>query len=378
MDIGISMAVSDAQRPDSIQIGEYIFQFVQELIPEKTLFGKIKTFDPKQHYPKKDSKALNKYGNGTFCRFSIKNPAYDRVRGVYALLDEDGLLYIGQTVNLRQRYNDGYGDIQPVNCYVGGQSTNCKINSMVLQKYSSGHHVYLFFYETAEYDRIEHELIEAMNPPYNSPYAKKYESRNKYVKLQAEGKRPVSPTKSEGAKADEGFEEIWQRIIQCAGETFVTKTQVPFQYIVVGDQVHPLHIKAAISKSEFIKAYELGTIRNVAHLGAHNVFGPTYVYAIMTDSRIIDAQSEQKEAYSTEKKERPSGTAHTARQMFNTNFCVGDRVEHFRFGRGTVKKVLPTRDDAILTVGFDTAGGKRLLERFANLKKADEKEASHL
>ena len=97
VDIGIHIASSGTEVMDTVQIGGYPFRFVQELIPEKTLWGKIKTFDPKRHYAKKDSKPLNKYGNGPFCRFSIKSSAYDRVCGVYALLDDNGLLYIGQT-----------------------------------------------------------------------------------------------------------------------------------------------------------------------------------------------------------------------------------------------------------------------------------------
>ena len=34
-----------------------------------------------------------------------------------------------------------------------------------------------YIYETAEYDRVEHELIDALNPPYNSQYAEKYKNR---------------------------------------------------------------------------------------------------------------------------------------------------------------------------------------------------------
>lgn len=289
-DIGISMALSDPETTDSVQIGDYIFKFVQELVPEKTLLGKIKTFNPKQHYAKKGSKPLNKYGNGPFCRFSIKSSAYSHARGVYALLDDDGLLYIGQTVNLEQRYNHGYGNIEPVNCYAGGQSTNCKINSMVLQKYLSGMHVYLFFYETAEYDRIEHELIDALNPPYNSSYAKKYERRIMVPKtFDKEAVRPVLPIRPENTGSDGGFEDIWQKIIQCEGQTFTTVSNVSFQYIVAGNHLYPRHIVGAVPKSSFKSAYELETIHSVAYLRDHGVSMPSYVYAIMTDDRIRES-----------------------------------------------------------------------------------------
>ena len=71
-DIGIHIAASGTEIIDTVQIGGYTFRFVQELIPEKTLWGKIKTFDPKQHYAKKDSKPLNKYGKGAFSDFPLR------------------------------------------------------------------------------------------------------------------------------------------------------------------------------------------------------------------------------------------------------------------------------------------------------------------
>jgi hypothetical protein len=73
----------------------------------------------------------------------------------------------GLTQNFAQRFNQGYGIIAPKNCYIGGQSTNCKINSMILRKYVCGEHVYLYFHQTSEYASIESELIQALAPPYN-------------------------------------------------------------------------------------------------------------------------------------------------------------------------------------------------------------------
>lgn len=366
VDIGISIAASGAETADTIQIGDYTFKFVQELIPEKSPWGRIKTFDPKRHYAKKDSKPLNKYGNGPFCRFAINSSAYDRVCGVYALLDDDSLLYIGQTVDLQQRYNSGYGNIAPVNCYVGGQSTNCKINSMVLQKYRSGNHVYLFFYETDEFDRVEHELIDALDPPYNSTYAQKYEKHvrtsnvfDKEINVSILPARPAT-------EPDKEFEEIWQRIILCAGQTFITINKVSFQYAVKGDQLYPLHITGAVPKISFEKAYELGAIHNVAQLRVHGVSMPSYVYAIMTDNRIWDPKSNVKPA---SKPKTISNQTHAVQKIQKTDFCIGDRVEHFQFGKGTVKAIQPVNGDTMITVCFDGSEEKRLVERFAKLKK---------
>ena len=48
-----------------------------------------------------------------------------------SLVRDGQIIYIGETAGLRQRFNMGYGNISPRNCYVGGQSTNCKMNKIV-------------------------------------------------------------------------------------------------------------------------------------------------------------------------------------------------------------------------------------------------------
>lgn len=166
-DIGVSIAAEPQEKYEAINLSDYIFQFIQELEPERDLLGKIKQFYPQESYRKKDSTSLNKYGMGPFCRFSLRTKDYWGVSGVYAMSDSKELLYIGQTENFQQRFNTGYGIIAPRNCYVGGQNTNCKINAMILNKYISGERVYLYFFETPDYDRVEHELIQMFQPPYN-------------------------------------------------------------------------------------------------------------------------------------------------------------------------------------------------------------------
>ena len=373
VDIGVSIAASGAEGVDAIQIGGHSFQFVQELAPEKNLFGKIKTYDPTEHDPKRKGKPRNKYGQGPFCRFSLKSSAYDRVCGVYALLDDDGLLYIGQTVDLQQRYNVGYGNIEAVNCYVGGQSTNCKINSMVLQKYREGKHVYLFFCATADYDRIERELIDALEPPYNSKHAARY------AKPAGAPRRAAPSAKGKAPESDRRFPVIWQRILLNAGETFTTLRQIPFQYRVAGDTLYPLHIQGAVSKASFEQAYGLGAIQSVAQLRRYGVAMPSYVYAILTDPRITEprppAGEDQKEtdpfAIPKQRTAPPPAPPRTPQPISQSAFSVGDRVEHRTFGAGTVEMVHPLGPDVLLAVRFDTMGKKHLMESGAPLKKVE-------
>ena len=61
----------------------------------------------------------------------------------------------------------GYGRIAPRNCYVGGQSTNCKMNKVVLSLYEQGKTVDLYFYKTTDYKHVELELLGKIKTPYN-------------------------------------------------------------------------------------------------------------------------------------------------------------------------------------------------------------------
>ncbi len=91
---------------------------------------------------------------------------------MYLLTDGDrNILYIGETRNLRQRFNNSrfgsYGFITPAACYVGGQSTNCTVNRLVLLQFERGHPVQLYFMPTYAHKRIEKELLQHFHPPHN-------------------------------------------------------------------------------------------------------------------------------------------------------------------------------------------------------------------
>lgn len=53
------------------------------------------------------------------------------------------------------------------------------------------------------------------------------------------------------------------------------------------------------------------------------------------------------------------------------NLKAGDRVEHKKFGMGTITSVEEEKGDHKLEIQFDNAGMKRLMAGFANLKKVD-------
>ena len=70
-------------------------------------------------------------------------------------------------MNFQRRFNVGYGNIEPINCYIGGQTTNWKMNKLVLSLAQQEKYVKLYFHETKEHKRVELELLGKVQTPYN-------------------------------------------------------------------------------------------------------------------------------------------------------------------------------------------------------------------
>ena len=58
----------------------------------------------------------------------------------------------------------------------------------------------------------------------------------------------------------------------------------------------------------------------------------------------------------------------TAPILTELEYSVGDRVEHIKFGQGTVKEIKSGGRDFEVTVEFDSAGIKKMFASFAKLK----------
>jgi hypothetical protein len=146
-------------------IGGYDFRYICTLDPERELNGTILTFMPQARFVNTNGLALNKYGNGPFCKFKIpRNLEYP---GVYVLMEANDIKYIGECVALSSRYNMGYGNISPRNCFVGGQETNCRINNLILQQIIAGSKISLWFLSTSNHKSIESQLRVSLSPSWN-------------------------------------------------------------------------------------------------------------------------------------------------------------------------------------------------------------------
>ncbi len=143
----------------------YEFEHVCDIEPLRDKGGVCVRFMPQDRYQNARDLPLNRYGAGPFCRFRI--PTRFHVSGVYVLTIDDELRYVGECANLSARFNAGYGNISPKNCFKGGQETNCRLNNLVYAAALAGQHISLWFFQTANYKSVEAALRSSLNPAWN-------------------------------------------------------------------------------------------------------------------------------------------------------------------------------------------------------------------
>ena len=150
----------------SIQIGGHQFELLCEIEPVRKTDGTIAEFLPQSRYVNAQSLGLNRYGRGPFCKFSIPNNR--REPGVYAvMLNGRDLKYIGETENLSDRFNMGYGNISPRNCFARGQETNCRLNNAIYCALAVGVRVVLWFHATKNFKAVEYDLRVSLKREWN-------------------------------------------------------------------------------------------------------------------------------------------------------------------------------------------------------------------
>lgn len=150
-----------------ILLNKFIFNRICNIEPQKK-DGEIFIYFPQERYKNDKKLSLHKFGKGSFCKFMIPRLCKN-LTGVYALVSKDKIIYIGRCHDLLNRFNIGYGNISPKNCFIGGQSTNCKINKNILNAVREGKKIDLYFFESkSKYEEIEKELIKQLQPKWNS------------------------------------------------------------------------------------------------------------------------------------------------------------------------------------------------------------------
>lgn len=155
----------DKKDENTMRIEQVKFEKVCTIKPEHDSAGQIKVVMPQGRYRNDKDLPLHPYGRGPFCKFKI--PRNIQKNGVYAVVVSGTLKYIGECVNLSSRYNMGYGNISPRNCFKGGQQPNCRINNLIYSASQSGQSIEVWFHETADHKSIESNLRASQMPEWN-------------------------------------------------------------------------------------------------------------------------------------------------------------------------------------------------------------------
>lgn len=148
-----------------MKIGTHEFQHVCDIEPQRAPDGSVTAVMPQSRYKGAETALLNRYGAGPFCKFKI--PTRFSLSGVYVLTVNHTPLYVGECANLSARFNAGYGNISPKNCFKGGQETNCRVNSLVYAAACRGERLSLWFMPTSDYKVIESQLRTALRLGWN-------------------------------------------------------------------------------------------------------------------------------------------------------------------------------------------------------------------
>lgn len=160
----LSLNIGSTQQ-EFLAVEDYDFKLVCQLKVETDEEGKIREFRPQLNYANAASIPLNRYGKGLFCKFKV--PTGLEKPGVYIISSKRQPLYVGECINLSARFNAGYGNISPRNCYVGGQETNCRINNLIFTAVKDGTDLFLWFFETPDYKSVETRLRQSVSFPWN-------------------------------------------------------------------------------------------------------------------------------------------------------------------------------------------------------------------
>lgn len=129
--------------------------------------GAVATYSAHDRFANPQGLPLHAYGLGPFVRLQLGScpPA---TPGVYAVVREGDILYVGKSENLAERWGrTNYAVIDPRNCYQGGQSTNCRINNLIGAELGAGRALELWTHETSDPASVETAVYRPLLPPWN-------------------------------------------------------------------------------------------------------------------------------------------------------------------------------------------------------------------
>lgn len=153
-----------------MQLLDFAFEHIGSIIPETDSVGRLREFMPQHRYRNAATKDLHSWGAGPFCRFRIARSR--KQGGLYVVTLDNDPVYVGECVDLSRRFGpNGYGGISPRNCFVGGQPTNCRINTAILSAVKEQQTIDLWFkrldLSRAARRALEIEIMRLIQPRWN-------------------------------------------------------------------------------------------------------------------------------------------------------------------------------------------------------------------
>lgn len=110
---------------------------------------------------------LHTYGRGPFTFLDLDQ--LPSTPAAYVIVRAVTILYVGMTKNLDQRWGHlGYEVISVFDCYVGGATTNCRINNLIMTELIAGNEIGLWAHETPTPDLVEKAVYNSRKPPWNA------------------------------------------------------------------------------------------------------------------------------------------------------------------------------------------------------------------
>ncbi len=113
-------------------------------------------------------KFLNSHGDHEYSTFRLENKEFQSSKGVYAYFKGEQLVYVGRCKeSMKKQIDQGYGKINPKDCYLDGEVANCYLNALVTGEKKE---LSLWLYEMQSEEEIiqmEKSLIEKLKPIWN-------------------------------------------------------------------------------------------------------------------------------------------------------------------------------------------------------------------
>ncbi len=163
------------QDPYPKVIGGQSFDFACNIEPlRNSSTGIVKEFYPDQEF--RGNLSLHKHGKGPFCVFTIPVTAAKK-KGIYILLVDEQVKYIGFCDDLYEKFHFEFGHIQPRDCYWGGHPERCRVNHLILKAAQEGKEIKLAFSNQHASESKTAKLIWDLKPQWNI-HGKRVRSRS--------------------------------------------------------------------------------------------------------------------------------------------------------------------------------------------------------